>query len=56
MTYDENIIPLHKVPALHKITVLIAFFMISAFHTDAEAFWRIRYSVPPKGGSDITRG
>ena len=54
--YNENIIPLHKVPALHKITVLIAFFMISAFHTDAEAFWRIRYSVPTSGESEIKRG
>lgn len=54
--YNENIIPLHKVPALHKITVLIAFFMISAFHADAEEFWRIRYSVPTSGESEIKRG
>ena len=54
--YNENIIPLHKVPALHKITVLIAFFMISAFYADADEFWRIRYSVPTSGESEIKRG
>ena len=52
----NNIISLHKAPVVHKITVLIAFFMFSVFRADAEEFWRIRYSVPTSGESEIKRG
>ena len=48
--------PLINVPALHKITVISAFFMFTAIHAGAEELWRLRYSVPTSGESEITRG
>jgi len=54
--YHENIIPLLKVTVLKNISVLTVFFIFSAFHAGAEELWRLRYSVPTSGESEITRG
>ena len=43
-------------PTLHKITVISVFFMFTAINVGAEELWRLRYSVPTSGESEITSG
>jgi hypothetical protein len=56
MNITKIYFPLINVPALHKITVISAFFMFPPIHAGAEELWRLRYSVPTSGESEITRG
>jgi hypothetical protein len=56
MNITKIYFPLINVPALHKITVISAFLMFPPIHAGAEELWRLRYSVPTSGESEITRG